>query len=133
MLRRDGVMADLDADAGATLGRKIRRAQLTHYNFQLGKGERGTPRLLVNPSPPRPCVPPPPLGMGVAALSQWFPAACPPPHPHPDGNWDLWGESIRKWLGTPAEPPWEPSGIPWESVGTPSDPLPEGCCSGPCM
>lgn len=60
MLRRDGVMADLDADAGATLGRKIRRAQLSHYNFQLGKGERGTPRLLVNPSPPRPCVPPPP-------------------------------------------------------------------------
>ncbi|XP_052561432.1 threonine--tRNA ligase, mitochondrial [Tympanuchus pallidicinctus] len=40
MLRRDGVMADLDADAGATLGRKIRRAQLTHYNFQLVVGRR---------------------------------------------------------------------------------------------
>ncbi|XP_032305116.1 threonine--tRNA ligase, mitochondrial isoform X1 [Coturnix japonica] len=40
MLRRDGVMADLDADAGATLGRKIRRAQLNHYNFQLVVGRR---------------------------------------------------------------------------------------------
>lgn len=59
MLRRDGVMADLDADAGATLGRKIRRAQLTHYNFQLGKGEKVTPRLLVNHSPPPLAVCPP--------------------------------------------------------------------------
>ncbi|OXB69761.1 UNVERIFIED_CONTAM: hypothetical protein H355_013539, partial [Colinus virginianus] len=90
VLRRGGVMADLDADASATLGRKIRRAQLTHYNFQLGKGERDAPRLRVNPSPPCHVSPPPPCGMGVAALSQWFPAACPPPHPHPDGNWDLW-------------------------------------------
>ncbi|XP_038023774.2 threonine--tRNA ligase, mitochondrial [Anas platyrhynchos] len=45
-LRRDGVAADLDADAGSTLSRKIRRAQLAHYNFQLVVGrreqERGT-------------------------------------------------------------------------------------------
>lgn len=39
------MMADLDGDAGATLARKIRRAQLTHYNFQLGKGRgNGHPR-----------------------------------------------------------------------------------------
>ncbi|NXC42651.1 SYTC protein, partial [Penelope pileata] len=40
MLRQGGMMADLDADVGATLGRKIRRAQLTHYNFQLVVGRR---------------------------------------------------------------------------------------------
>uniref|UniRef100_A0A8B9SWZ9 Probable threonine--tRNA ligase, cytoplasmic n=1 Tax=Anas platyrhynchos TaxID=8839 RepID=A0A8B9SWZ9_ANAPL len=39
-LRRDGVAADLDADAGSTLSRKIRRAQLAHYNFQLVVGRR---------------------------------------------------------------------------------------------
>lgn len=38
VLRRGGLLADLDGDPGTTLARKIRRAQLTHYNFQLGKG-----------------------------------------------------------------------------------------------
>ncbi|KAM6294221.1 LOW QUALITY PROTEIN: threonine--tRNA ligase, mitochondrial [Aegotheles albertisi] len=43
VLRGGGLMADLDWDAGATLARKIRRAQLAHYNFQLvvGPRERG--------------------------------------------------------------------------------------------
>ncbi|XP_064355095.1 threonine--tRNA ligase, mitochondrial isoform X2 [Dromaius novaehollandiae] len=41
-LRCDGFAADLDADTGTTLGRKIRRAQLAQYNFQLvvGPAER---------------------------------------------------------------------------------------------
>ncbi|KAM4755740.1 threonine--tRNA ligase, mitochondrial isoform 2-T2 [Cyanocitta cristata] len=46
VLRRGGLMADLDGDPGTTLARKIRRAQLAHYNFQLVVGrrerERGT-------------------------------------------------------------------------------------------
>ncbi|XP_051629961.1 threonine--tRNA ligase, mitochondrial [Manacus candei] len=46
VLRRGGLLADLDGDPGATLARKIRRAQLAHYNFQLVVGrrerERGT-------------------------------------------------------------------------------------------
>ncbi|XP_062453713.1 threonine--tRNA ligase, mitochondrial isoform X2 [Rhea pennata] len=37
-LRSEGFAADLDADAGATLSRKIRRAQLAQYNFQLVVG-----------------------------------------------------------------------------------------------
>uniref|UniRef100_A0A8C3UV86 Probable threonine--tRNA ligase, cytoplasmic n=1 Tax=Catharus ustulatus TaxID=91951 RepID=A0A8C3UV86_CATUS len=44
LLRRGGLLADLDWDPGTTLARKIRRAQLAHYNFQLGKG--GLPRVL---------------------------------------------------------------------------------------
>ncbi|XP_052652594.1 threonine--tRNA ligase, mitochondrial isoform X2 [Harpia harpyja] len=40
VLRGGGMMADLDGDAGATLARKIRRAQLAHYNFQLVVGRR---------------------------------------------------------------------------------------------
>ncbi|XP_042640499.1 threonine--tRNA ligase, mitochondrial isoform X2 [Tyto alba] len=42
VLRGGGIVADLDGDAGATLARKIRRAQLAHYNFQLvvGRQER---------------------------------------------------------------------------------------------
>uniref|UniRef100_A0A8C3Y6B5 Threonine--tRNA ligase, mitochondrial n=1 Tax=Catharus ustulatus TaxID=91951 RepID=A0A8C3Y6B5_CATUS len=46
LLRRGGLLADLDWDPGTTLARKIRRAQLAHYNFQLVVGrrerERGT-------------------------------------------------------------------------------------------
>lgn len=37
VLRGGGLLADLDGDTGATLARKIRRAQLAHYNFQLGE------------------------------------------------------------------------------------------------
>lgn len=36
-----GFMADLDIDLGTTLSRKVRRAQLAHYNFQLGKALLG--------------------------------------------------------------------------------------------
>ncbi|XP_064032025.1 threonine--tRNA ligase, mitochondrial isoform X2 [Pogoniulus pusillus] len=39
-LRGEGILAELDGDAGASLGRKIRRAQLAHYNFQLVVGRR---------------------------------------------------------------------------------------------
>ncbi|NXQ13222.1 SYTM protein, partial [Peucedramus taeniatus] len=40
VLRRGGLLADLDGDPGTTLSRKIRRAQLAHYNFQLVVGRR---------------------------------------------------------------------------------------------
>ncbi|XP_061872189.1 threonine--tRNA ligase, mitochondrial [Colius striatus] len=40
VLRGGGLMVDLDGDPGATLARKIRRAQLAHYNFQLVVGPR---------------------------------------------------------------------------------------------
>uniref|UniRef100_A0A8V5GKP8 threonine--tRNA ligase n=1 Tax=Melopsittacus undulatus TaxID=13146 RepID=A0A8V5GKP8_MELUD len=40
VLRGGGLMADLDADPGATLARKIRRAQLSQYNFQMVVGAR---------------------------------------------------------------------------------------------
>ena len=36
-LRAAGLVGDLDADSGLTLSRRIRRAQLAHYNFQFGK------------------------------------------------------------------------------------------------
>ncbi|XP_068778127.1 threonine--tRNA ligase, mitochondrial isoform X2 [Struthio camelus] len=39
-LHRDGFAADVDADAGTTLGRKIRQAQLAQYNFQLVVGPK---------------------------------------------------------------------------------------------
>ncbi|XP_062465971.1 threonine--tRNA ligase, mitochondrial-like [Pezoporus occidentalis] len=40
VLRGGGLQADLDADPGTTLARKIRRAQLSQYNFQLVVGAR---------------------------------------------------------------------------------------------
>ncbi|KAM4880389.1 threonine--tRNA ligase, mitochondrial isoform 2-T2 [Sylvia borin] len=40
VLRRGGLLCDLDWDPGTTLGRKIRQAQLAHYNFQLVVGRR---------------------------------------------------------------------------------------------
>lgn len=36
-LQAAGLVGDLDADSGLTLSRRIRRAQLAHYNFQFGK------------------------------------------------------------------------------------------------
>ncbi|XP_019332905.1 threonine--tRNA ligase, mitochondrial isoform X1 [Alligator mississippiensis] len=39
-LRQMGFMADLDIDLGTTLSRKVRRAQLAHYNFQLVVGRK---------------------------------------------------------------------------------------------
>ncbi|XP_074709364.1 threonine--tRNA ligase, mitochondrial isoform X2 [Strix uralensis] len=48
VLRGGGIVADLDGDAGATLARKIRRAQLAHYNFQLVVGRRERARGTVS-------------------------------------------------------------------------------------
>lgn len=36
-LQAAGLVSDLDADCGLTLSRRVRRAQLAHYNFQFGK------------------------------------------------------------------------------------------------
>lgn len=36
-LQAAGLVCDLDADSGLTLSRRVRRAQLAHYNFQFGK------------------------------------------------------------------------------------------------
>ncbi|KAM8794298.1 threonine--tRNA ligase, mitochondrial [Eudromia elegans] len=47
-LQREGFAADLDADAGATLSRKVRRAQLAHYNLQLVVGPQEQARGTVN-------------------------------------------------------------------------------------
>uniref|UniRef100_A0A8B9SF10 Probable threonine--tRNA ligase, cytoplasmic n=1 Tax=Apteryx owenii TaxID=8824 RepID=A0A8B9SF10_APTOW len=54
-LRRDGFAADVDTDAGATLSRKIRQAQLAQYNFQLGESRGGGLGMLRPP----PLLPPP--------------------------------------------------------------------------
>ncbi|XP_065713996.1 threonine--tRNA ligase, mitochondrial isoform X1 [Patagioenas fasciata] len=48
VLRGGGLQADLDGDAGATLGRKIRRAQLAQYNFQMVVGPRERSRGTVS-------------------------------------------------------------------------------------
>ncbi|XP_068270589.1 threonine--tRNA ligase, mitochondrial [Nyctibius grandis] len=48
VLRGGGLVADLDGDTGATLARKIRRAQLAHYNFQLVVGRRERARGTVS-------------------------------------------------------------------------------------
>ncbi|NXA57367.1 SYTC2 ligase, partial [Nothocercus julius] len=47
-LRGEGFAADLDADAGTTLSRKVRRAQLAHYNLQLVVGPQERARGTVN-------------------------------------------------------------------------------------
>ncbi|XP_012585457.1 PREDICTED: threonine--tRNA ligase, mitochondrial [Condylura cristata] len=36
-LKAAGLAGDLDADCGLTLGRRVRRAQVAHYNFQFGE------------------------------------------------------------------------------------------------
>ncbi|XP_074836640.1 threonine--tRNA ligase, mitochondrial isoform X2 [Carettochelys insculpta] len=43
-----GFMADVDADWGTTLNRKIRKAQLDHYNFQLVVGRKELSTRTVN-------------------------------------------------------------------------------------
>ncbi|XP_054033528.1 threonine--tRNA ligase, mitochondrial [Dryobates pubescens] len=48
VLQGEGILADLDGDVGATLARKIRRAQLAHYNFQLVVGPRERARGTVS-------------------------------------------------------------------------------------
>uniref|UniRef100_A0A2K6RYZ1 threonine--tRNA ligase n=1 Tax=Saimiri boliviensis boliviensis TaxID=39432 RepID=A0A2K6RYZ1_SAIBB len=47
-LRAAGLVCDLDADSGLTLGRKIRRAQLAHYNFQFVVGQKEQRKRTVN-------------------------------------------------------------------------------------
>uniref|UniRef100_A0A8C0DEM7 Threonine--tRNA ligase, mitochondrial n=1 Tax=Balaenoptera musculus TaxID=9771 RepID=A0A8C0DEM7_BALMU len=47
-LRAAGLVGDLDADSGLTLGRRIRRAQLAHYNFQFVVGQKEQSKRTVN-------------------------------------------------------------------------------------
>nr|XP_058936038.1 threonine--tRNA ligase, mitochondrial isoform X3 [Kogia breviceps] len=47
-LRAAGLVGDLDADSGLTLGRRIRRAQLAHYNFQFVVGQKEQNKRTVN-------------------------------------------------------------------------------------
>lgn len=51
-LRAAGLVGDLDADSGLTLSRRIRRAQLAHYNFQFGKTRSSQPHgpILFHPA-----------------------------------------------------------------------------------
>ncbi|XP_025210200.1 threonine--tRNA ligase, mitochondrial isoform X2 [Theropithecus gelada] len=47
-LRAAGLVSDLDADCGLTLSRRIRRAQLAHYNFQFVVGQKEQSKRTVN-------------------------------------------------------------------------------------
>ncbi|XP_065754264.1 threonine--tRNA ligase, mitochondrial isoform X3 [Phocoena phocoena] len=47
-LQAAGLVGDLDADSGLTLGRRIRRAQLAHYNFQFVVGQKEQSKRTVN-------------------------------------------------------------------------------------
>uniref|UniRef100_A0A2R9C9N9 Threonine--tRNA ligase, mitochondrial n=1 Tax=Pan paniscus TaxID=9597 RepID=A0A2R9C9N9_PANPA len=47
-LRAAGLVSDLDADSGLTLSRRIRRAQLAHYNFQFVVGQKEQSKRTVN-------------------------------------------------------------------------------------
>lgn len=47
-LQAAGLVADLDADCGLTLSRRVRRAQLANYNFQFVVGPREQSRGTVN-------------------------------------------------------------------------------------
>lgn len=47
-LRAAGLVSDLDADSGLTLSRKVRRAQLAHYNFQFVVGPKEQSKRTVN-------------------------------------------------------------------------------------
>uniref|UniRef100_A0A8C2N7J1 threonine--tRNA ligase n=1 Tax=Cricetulus griseus TaxID=10029 RepID=A0A8C2N7J1_CRIGR len=47
-LQAAGLVSDLDADSGLTLSRRIRRAQLAHYNFQFVVGQREQSKRTVN-------------------------------------------------------------------------------------
>ncbi|XP_072802738.1 threonine--tRNA ligase, mitochondrial isoform X6 [Vicugna pacos] len=47
-LRAMGLAADLDADPGLTLGRRVRRAQLAHYNFLFVVGQKEQTKRTVN-------------------------------------------------------------------------------------
>uniref|UniRef100_A0A7N5JE30 threonine--tRNA ligase n=1 Tax=Ailuropoda melanoleuca TaxID=9646 RepID=A0A7N5JE30_AILME len=47
-LQAAGLVCDLDADLGLTLSRRVRRAQLTHYNFQFVVGQKEQSKRTVN-------------------------------------------------------------------------------------
>ncbi|NP_001343894.1 threonine--tRNA ligase, mitochondrial isoform X4 [Mus musculus] len=47
-LQAAGLVSDLDADSGLTLSRRVRRAQLAHYNFQFVVGQREQSQRTVN-------------------------------------------------------------------------------------
>ncbi|XP_049621947.1 threonine--tRNA ligase, mitochondrial [Suncus etruscus] len=47
-LRAAGLVADLDADPGLTLSRRVRRAQLAQYNFQFVVGQKEQSQRTVN-------------------------------------------------------------------------------------
>uniref|UniRef100_A0A5G2R8I2 threonine--tRNA ligase n=1 Tax=Sus scrofa TaxID=9823 RepID=A0A5G2R8I2_PIG len=47
-LRAAGLVGDLDADSGLTLSRRVRRAQLAHYNFQFVVGQKEQSKRTVN-------------------------------------------------------------------------------------
>ncbi|XP_069869785.1 threonine--tRNA ligase, mitochondrial isoform X2 [Dipodomys merriami] len=47
-LQAAGLAGDLDADCGMTLSRRVRRAQLTHYNFQFVVGQKEQSKRTVN-------------------------------------------------------------------------------------
>ncbi|XP_010614708.1 threonine--tRNA ligase, mitochondrial isoform X4 [Fukomys damarensis] len=47
-LQAAGLASDLDADPGLTLSRKVRRAQLAHYNFQFVVGQKEQSNRTVN-------------------------------------------------------------------------------------
>ncbi|XP_077628682.1 threonine--tRNA ligase, mitochondrial isoform X3 [Crocuta crocuta] len=47
-LQAAGLVCDLDADSGLTLSRRVRRAQLAHYNFQFVVGQKEQSKGTVN-------------------------------------------------------------------------------------
>ncbi|XP_006902270.1 PREDICTED: threonine--tRNA ligase, mitochondrial isoform X1 [Elephantulus edwardii] len=47
-LQATGLSGDLDADSGLTLSRRVRRAQLAHYNFQFVVGQKEQSKRTVN-------------------------------------------------------------------------------------
>ncbi|KAL2771844.1 threonine--tRNA ligase, mitochondrial isoform b [Daubentonia madagascariensis] len=47
-LQAAGLVSDLDADSGLTLSRRVRRAQLAHYNFQFVVGQKEQSKRTVN-------------------------------------------------------------------------------------
>uniref|UniRef100_A0A8D2GKZ4 threonine--tRNA ligase n=1 Tax=Urocitellus parryii TaxID=9999 RepID=A0A8D2GKZ4_UROPR len=47
-LQAAGLVSDLDADSGVTLSRRVRRAQLAHYNFQFVVGQQEQSKRTVN-------------------------------------------------------------------------------------
>ncbi|KAM6217976.1 threonine--tRNA ligase, mitochondrial [Rhynchocyon petersi] len=48
ILQAAGLVGDLDADSGLTLSRRVRRAQLAHYNFQFVVGQKEQSNRTVN-------------------------------------------------------------------------------------